>query len=97
MGYGAAVVKRLGEAAIRRALHLLQDPRVMKVMADPRVMNFVMQAMGARGRATAAWQKRSAKWAHKLGLATKAQLRELEHSVRQLQAKVDKLKAQDQG
>ena len=83
----------LRDEVVRRAMGLMQDPRVMKLASDPRVMKLAMQAFAAPARAKAAWEKRTKRLAKTLGFATRAEMRELERAIDTLRSALESMKA----
>lgn len=75
-----------------QGMKLLQDPRVTKLMQDPRVSKAMMQAFQARGKAQETFDQTVEKVAKRLGLVTKAEVRELKRNMRKLETELKKAK-----
>lgn len=76
----------------QQGMKLMQDPRVAKLMQDERVMKTMMQAFQARAKAQESFDENVEKIAKRLGLVTKAEVRELKRSMRKLETELKKAK-----
>ena len=74
----------------KQGMKLMQDPRFMKVMQDERVMKAMMQAFQMRGKAQENFDQAVERMAKRLGLVTKAEVRELKRSMRKLETELKK-------
>jgi hypothetical protein len=74
----------------KQGMKLMQDPRVMKLMQDERVMKAMMQAFQMRGKAQENFDQVVERMAKRLGLVTKAEVRELKRTIRKLETEVKK-------
>lgn len=74
----------------KQGAKLLQDPRVMKLMQDERVMKGMMQAFQLRGKAQENFDQMVERMAKRLGLVTKAEVRELKRNIRKLETELKK-------
>ncbi len=73
-----------------QGMKLIQDPRVAKLMQDERVMKAMMQAFQARGKAQESFDQAVEQVAKRLGLVTKAEVRDLKRSMRKLETELKK-------
>jgi len=76
----------------KQGAKLLKDPRVTKLMQDPRVMKTMMQAFQVRSKAQQSFEETVQTTAKRLGLVTKAEVRELKRSMRKLETQLKKAK-----
>ncbi len=74
----------------QQGMKLMQDPRFQKVMQDERVMKAMMQAFQVRGKAQESFDQTVEKVAKRLGLVTKAEVRELKRNMRKLETELKK-------
>jgi hypothetical protein len=77
----------------QQGMKLMQDPRVMKLMQDERVMKAMMQAFQMRGKAQENFDQMVERTAKRLGLVTKAEVRELKRNIRKLETELKKSQA----
>ena len=75
-----------------QGLKLMKDPRVTKLMQDERVMKAMMNAFSARAKAQESFDETVEKAAKRLGLVTKAEVRDLKRSMRKLETELRKAK-----
>jgi hypothetical protein len=80
----------LKKSLMKQGLKLMSDPRVMKLMQDERVMKAMMQAFQVRGKAQESFDQAVERVAKKLGLVTKAEVRDLKRSMRKLETELKK-------
>jgi hypothetical protein len=71
-------------------MKLMQDPRVAKLMQDERVTKAMMQAFQMRGKAQESFDQAVERAAKRLGLVTKAEVRELKRTMRKLETELKK-------
>ena len=74
----------------KQGMKLMQDPRVMKLMQDERVMKAMMQAFQMRGKAQENFDQVVERLAKRLGLVTKAEVRELKRTIKKLEKALEK-------
>lgn len=74
----------------KQGMKLMQDPRVMKLMQDERVMKAMMQAFQVRGKAQESFDQTVERVAKRLGLVTKAEVKELKRNMRKLETELKK-------
>ncbi len=75
-----------------QGMKLMQDPRVTKLMQDERVMKTMMKGIQARSKAQQSFDETVQNVAKRLGLVTKAEVRELKRSMRKLETQLKKAK-----
>ena len=80
------------DAVLGRAMRLMSDPRLSRVMGDPRVMNVAMKAVGLGGTIKAELDRASRFAAGLFGLATQEEVSALRSTVQNLE---DNLSARD--
>ena len=80
------------DAVLGRAMRLMSDPRVSRVMGDRRVMNVAMKAVGLGGAIKTELDRASRFAAGLFGLATQEEVSALRSSVQTLE---DNLSARD--
>jgi hypothetical protein len=68
-----------------RAMRLMSDPRVSKVMGDPRIMNAAMRAMSVGGSVKAELDRATRFAAGVLGFATQEEVSTLRSTVQTLE------------
>jgi hypothetical protein len=73
------------DAVLGRAMRLISDPRVSRVMGDPRVMNVAMKAVGLGGTIKAELDRASRFAAGLFGLATQEEVSALRTSVQSIE------------
>jgi hypothetical protein len=71
------MMNKLKAAMMTRAMNLMTDPKVMKVLSNPKVTNVLLQAMMLKGRAEQAWNERAQLLARRLNLATQQEVDDL--------------------
>lgn len=79
------------DAVLGRAMRLMSDPRLSRVMGDPRVMNVAMKAVGFGGAIKTELDRASRFAAGLFGLATQEEVSALRSTVQSLE---DNLAAQ---
>src|SRR5258708_4158391 len=75
-----------------RGMKLMADPRVMKMMQDERVMKAVMTAMSMPAKAQTCAKQQAESVARVMALATHDEVRDLQRTVRKLEAEITRLK-----
>ena len=80
------------DAVLGRAMRIVSDPRLSRVMGDPRVMNVAMKAVGLGGTIKAELDRASRFAAGLFGLATQEEVSALRSTVQNLE---DNLSARD--
>ena len=80
------------DAVLGRAMRLMSDPRLSRVMGDRRVMNVAMKAVGLGGAIKTELDRASRFAAGLFGLATQEEVSALRSSVQTLE---DNLSARD--
>ena len=73
------------DAVLGRAMRLMSDPRLSRVMGDPRVMNAAMKAVGVGGTIKNELDRASRFAAGLFGLATQEEVSELRSTVQSLE------------
>ena len=73
------------DAVLGRAMRLMSDPRLSRVMGDPRVMNVAMKAVGLGGTIKAELDRASRFAAGLFGLATQEEVSALRSTVQSLE------------
>ena len=73
------------DAVVGRAMRLMSDPRISRVMGDPRVMNAAMKAVGFGGTIKAELDRASRLAAGLFGLATQEEVSALRSTVQSLE------------
>ena len=73
------------DAVLGRAMRLVSDPRLSRVMGDPRVMNVAMKAVGLGGTIKAELDRASRFAAGLFGLATQEEVSALRSTVQSLE------------
>jgi hypothetical protein len=71
------MMNKLKAAMMTRAMNLMTDPKVMKMLSNPKVTNVLLQAMMLKGRAEQAWNERAQLLARQLNLATQQEVDDL--------------------
>jgi hypothetical protein len=79
---------------LNRALLMMQDPRVAKVIQDPRVMSGVMGALKLRSELQRSLNDGARKLAGALHLASEAEVRELRRAVSRLETELERNRSQ---
>jgi hypothetical protein len=82
------------DVVLGRAMRLMSDPRLSRVMGDPRVMNAAMKAMSLGGTVKAELDKASRFAAGVLGLATQEEVTALRSTIQSLEDTVAILESQ---
>ena len=80
------------DVVLGRAMRLMSDPRLSRVMGDPRVMNVAMKAVGLGGTIKAELDRASRFAAGLFGLATQEEVSALRSTVQNLE---DNLSSRD--
>ena len=80
------------DAVLGRAMRLMSDPRLSRVMGDPRVMNVAMKAVGLGGAVKTELDRATRFAAGLFGLATQEEVSALRSTVQSLE---DNLSARD--
>ena len=73
------------DAVLGRAMRLMSDPRLSRVMGDPRVMNVAMKAVGLGGAIKTELDRASRFAAGLFGLATQEEVSALRSTVQSLE------------
>jgi hypothetical protein len=73
------------DVVVGRAMRLLSDPRVSRVMGDPRVMNAAMKAVGVGGTIKNELDRASRFAAGLFGLATQEEVASLRSTIQSLE------------
>lgn len=73
------------DLVIGRAMRLVSDPRLSRVMGDPRVMNVAMRAMNVGGNFKAELDRASRFAAGVLGFATQEEVSNLRSTIQTLE------------
>ena len=73
------------DMVIGRAMRLMSDPRLSRVMGDPRVMNAAMRAMSVGGSVKAELDRASRFAAGVLGFATQEEVSTLRSTIQTLE------------
>lgn len=79
---------------LNKALVLLQDPRVAKVVQDPRVMSGIVGAMRLRSDVERSLNERWKQLAKVLHLASEDEIRELQRAVARLEQELERTRSQ---
>ena len=80
------------DAVLGRAMRIVSDPRLSRVMGDPRVMNVAMKAVGLGGAVKTELDRATRFAAGLFGLATQEEVSALRTTVQSLE---DNLSARD--
>ncbi|HJK97549.1 MAG TPA: hypothetical protein RMF84_10025, partial [Polyangiaceae bacterium LLY-WYZ-14_1] len=83
----------LRDLLMAKAGKLMEDPRVGKLMQDERVLKVAMQAFQLRGKVQSEVDRRVARVAKSLNLATRGELRDLKRTVRKLERELGDARA----
>lgn len=81
-------MNKLKSAMMTRAMTLMTDPKVMKVLSNPKVTNFLIQAMMAKGKAEELWNDRARLIARQFNLATQEEVEVLKTELDSLRSRV---------
>ena len=73
------------DVVVGRAMRLISDPRVSRVMGDPRIMNVAMKAVGLGSTVKAELDRASRFAAGLFGLATQEEVSALRSTVQSLE------------
>lgn len=73
------------DAVLGRAMRLMSDPRLSRVMGDPRVMNVAMKAVGLGGAIKTELDRASRFAAGLFGLATQEEVSALRSTVQSIE------------
>jgi hypothetical protein len=82
------MMNKLKSAMMTRAMNLMTDPKVMKLLSNPKVTHFLIQAMMAKGKAEELWNDRSHLIARQLNLATQEEVEVLKAELDSLRGRV---------
>jgi hypothetical protein len=82
------VLDKLKADMMTRAMKLITDPQVMRVLSNPKVTNVLLQAMMLKGRAEQAWSERAQLLARQLNLATQQEVEALKAELDALRSRV---------
>lgn len=85
------------EAVVGRAMRLMSDPRLTRVMGDPRFMNAAMKAVSLGGTVKTELDRASRFAAGLLGLATQEEISSLRSTIQSLEDTVAVLEARAGG
>jgi hypothetical protein len=77
-----------------KALVVMQDPRVAKLVQDPRVMNGILTAMRLRTDVQRGLQERARQVVKALHLASEDEVRELQRAVSRLEHELERARSQ---
>ena len=78
---------------LSKAVVLMQDPRVGKLLQDPRVMNGIMGAMKLRSDVQRSLTDRAKKLAKSLRLASEDEVQELQRAVARLEIELERARS----
>ncbi len=81
------MMNKLKAAMMTRAMKLMTDPKVVKVLANPKVTGMLLQAMTLRERAEQTWNDRSRILARQLNLATQQEVEDLKSELDALRSR----------
>jgi hypothetical protein len=80
-----SMIGAVKDMVIGRAMRLMSDPRLSRVMGDPRVMNAAMRAMSVGGTVKAELDRASRFAAGVLGFATQEEVSTLRSTIQTLE------------
>ena len=80
-----SMLDSMKDAVLGRAMRLMSDPRLSRVMGDPRVMNVAMKAVGLGGAIKTELDRASRFAAGLFGLATQEEVSALRSTVQSLE------------
>jgi hypothetical protein len=80
-----SMINSVKDAVLGRAMRLMSDPRLSRVMGDPRVMNVAMKAVGLGGSIKAELDRASRFAAGLFGLATQEEVSALRSTIQSLE------------
>jgi hypothetical protein len=80
-----SVLGAVKEVVVGRAMRLMSDPRLSRVMGDPRVMNAAMKAVSLGGAVKSELDRASRFAAGLLGLATQEEVSALRSTIQSLE------------
>jgi hypothetical protein len=80
-----SMIGAMKDLVIGRAMRLVSDPRLSRVMGDPRVMNVAMRAMSVGGNVKAELDRASRFAAGVLGFATQEEVSNLRSTIQTLE------------
>lgn len=83
----------LKDAVVGRAMRMMGDPRLTKVVSDPRLMNAAMKALSIGGTVKAELDKATRLAAGVFGLATQEEVSALRSTIQNLEDTVATLEA----
>jgi hypothetical protein len=84
----------LKQQFLSKALTLLQDPRVAKVLQDPRVMSGIMGAMKLQSDVKRSVEERVQRVVKSLHLASESEVQELQRAVARLERELERTRNQ---
>jgi hypothetical protein len=84
----------LKQQFMNKALTLLQDPRVAKMLQDPRVMSGIMGAMKLQADVKKNLQDRVQRVVKSLHLASESEVQELQRAVARLERELERARSQ---
>lgn len=88
------MLQKIKQQAMRQGMKLLSSPKVAQLMADPRLMSAIMKGLEVKARVQSEIDGRVRALAGSLSLATRSDLDDMAHSVRQdLQAHLSDIEA----
>ena len=88
------MIGAMKDVVIGRAMRLMSDPRLSRVMGDPRVMNAAMKAMSVGGSVRAELDRASRFAAGVLGFATQEEVSTLRSTIQSLEDQLAVMEAQ---
>jgi hypothetical protein len=83
--------KSWSKALMSQGLHLITDPRVIKIMQDERVVKAITQVIKVPGKVQEFTQGNVEKVAKAMALATANEVKDLKRTVRRLEEEVTRL------
>ena len=91
------MLESVKDVVVGRAIRLMSDPRVSRVMGDPRIMNAAMKAVGFGGTVKAELDRASRFAAGLFGLATQEEVSVLRSTVQSLEDNLAMMEAKGGG
>ncbi|MBL8714940.1 MAG: hypothetical protein JNL79_03045 [Myxococcales bacterium] len=82
----------LKQKLMQEGMKLMSNPKVMKLMQDERVMKAVMGAMSLPAKISTFTEEAGESVAKKLNMATKAEVRDLQRTIRKLEDQIETIK-----
>jgi hypothetical protein len=80
-----SMIGAVKDVVVGKAMRLMSDPRLSRMMGDPRVMNAAMKAMSVGGNVKAEFDRASRFAASVLGLATQEEVSTLRSTIQALE------------